>query len=77
MKEALVSALMMQAPDWGLPFEVMSDASDFSLGAILGQRKDNNSYAIYYANQTLDEAQVNFARTKKEFIAIGFVLEKV
>jgi len=50
--------------------------SDYAVWAVLGQRKDNNSYAIYYASRTLDEAQVNYAATEKEFSAVVFALEK-
>ena len=48
LKVALISTPVMQALDWELPFEVMCDASDYAIGAILGQRKDNKSYAICY-----------------------------
>ena len=65
----------MQAPDWELPFEVMCDASDYAVGPVLGQRKDNKPYAICYASRTLDGAQVNYATTKKEFLAVVFALE--
>ena len=34
----LTSALIMQPPDWNLPFEIMCDASDYAVGAVLGQR---------------------------------------
>jgi len=44
------------SPDWELPFEVMCDASDYALGVILSQRKDNKLYAVYYASWTLDKA---------------------
>jgi len=47
LKEALITALVMEALDWELPFEVMCDASDYTVGAILGQRKDNKPYTIY------------------------------
>ncbi|RVW34227.1 hypothetical protein CK203_102206 [Vitis vinifera] len=45
------------APNWQLPFEVMCDASDFAIGAVLGQREDGKPYVIYYASKTLNEAQ--------------------
>ena len=57
---------VMQAPDWELPFEIMCDASDYSVGAVLGQQMDNKLYAIYYASRTFDEAQVNYATTEKD-----------
>ena len=38
LKEKLTQAPIMVAPDWNLPFELMYDASDFAIGAILGQR---------------------------------------
>jgi len=76
LKEALIMALVMQIPDWELPFEVMSNTSDYTVGAVLGQRKDNKPYAIYYASRTLDEAQVNYATTEKKFVAVVFALGK-
>ncbi|XP_024013525.1 uncharacterized protein LOC112087783 [Eutrema salsugineum] len=49
IKHALISAPIVQPPDWNLPFEVMCDASDFAVGAVLGQKKDKKLHAIYYA----------------------------
>jgi hypothetical protein len=40
LKSALVSALIIQPPDWSQPFEIMCDASDYAVGAVLGQRKE-------------------------------------
>ena len=56
LKEALISAPIVVAPDWNLPFELMCDASDHAIGAVLGQRKDNKLHVIYYASRTLSEA---------------------
>jgi hypothetical protein len=32
LKEALISAPIIQPPDWKLPFEIMCDASDYAVG---------------------------------------------
>ena len=56
IKERLISAPVMTIPDWSQPFEVMCDASDFAIGAMLGQKRDKLFRAIYYASQTLNEA---------------------
>jgi hypothetical protein len=40
LKSAFVSALFIQPPDWSQPFEIMCDASDYTIGAVLGQRKE-------------------------------------
>ena len=76
LKEVLISAHLIQALDLKLPFEFMCDASDFVLGATLGQRKDNKPYAIYYAIRTLDKAQINYATIEKKFLVVVFALEK-
>ncbi|CAN6586205.1 unnamed protein product [Malus baccata var. baccata] len=55
LKEMLTSAPMIVPPDWSLPFELMCDASDYALGAVLGQRKEKRPHVIYYASRTLDK----------------------
>ncbi|XP_075507481.1 uncharacterized protein LOC142544305 [Primulina tabacum] len=45
----LTSAPFMQPPDWSLPFEIMCDASDYAIDAVLGQRRNGKPYVIYYA----------------------------
>ena len=54
----------------------MCDASDYAVGAVLGQRKDKNFYAIYYASRTLNETQLNYATIEKELLAIVFAFDK-
>ncbi|KAI5347452.1 hypothetical protein L3X38_015331 [Prunus dulcis] len=56
----LTSTPIMQPPDWSIPFEVMCDASDGAIGAVLGQRKDKKPVVICYATKTLNSAQKNY-----------------
>jgi hypothetical protein len=76
LKKALTTAPIVQPPDWNLPFEIMCDASDFAVGAVLGQRIDKKLNVIHYASKTLDAAQKNYATTEKEFLAIVFACDK-
>ncbi|KAI3806608.1 hypothetical protein L1987_22518 [Smallanthus sonchifolius] len=72
----LVKAPILQPPDWSKPFEIMCDASDTTIGAVLGQRIDKKPVAIYYASKTLSEAQLNYTTTEKELLAVVYALDK-
>ncbi|CAN6454758.1 unnamed protein product [Victoria cruziana] len=76
LKEALSSAPIFRAPDWILPFEIMCDASDYAIGAILGQQVEKKPVVIYYASKMLVDAQMHYTTTEKELLAVVFVLEK-
>jgi hypothetical protein len=54
----------------------MCDASDFALGAVLGQRINKVPHAIYYVSRTLNDAQLNYSTIEKELLAVIFALEK-
>jgi ribonuclease HI len=54
----------------------MCDASDYAVGAVLGQRKEGRVHTIYYASKTLNGAQLNYTTTEKELLAVVFALEK-
>nr|GEW55792.1 reverse transcriptase domain-containing protein [Tanacetum cinerariifolium] len=49
LKRKLTKAPILIASDWDFPFELMCDASDFAIGAVLGQRQDKNFRIIHYA----------------------------
>ena len=53
----------------------MCDASDFTVGAVLGQTKDRKHYAISYASKTLTGPQLNYATTEKELLAVVFAID--
>ncbi|KAL0408192.1 UNVERIFIED_CONTAM: Retrovirus-related Pol polyprotein from transposon.6 [Sesamum radiatum] len=76
LKDSLTSAPIIQPPNWELPFEIMCDASNHAIGAVLGQRVGKDPHAIYYVSRMLDGAQSNYTTTEKELLAIVFALEK-
>ena len=56
----LSTAPVIIAPNWEIPFELMCDASDYAVGAVLGQLHEKFFHAIYYASKVLNENQVNY-----------------
>ena len=54
----------------------MCDASDYVVGAVLRQRRDNIFRAIYYSSQTLNDAQLNYTTTEKEMLVVVFACDK-
>jgi hypothetical protein len=54
----------------------MCDASDYVVGAGLGQSMDQKHYAISYANKTLTGPQLNYTTTEKELLAMVFAIKK-
>nr|GEU51785.1 hypothetical protein [Tanacetum cinerariifolium] len=60
LKKKLTEAPILVVPDWNLPFELMCDARDFTIGAVLGQRKTKHFQPIHYASKTMTEAQIHY-----------------
>ncbi|GJX23704.1 reverse transcriptase domain-containing protein [Tanacetum coccineum] len=76
LKKKLTEAPILVVPDWNLPFELMCDASDFAIGAVLGQRKMKHFQPIHYASKTMTEAQIHYTTTEKEMLAVVYAFEK-
>nr|GEX70904.1 reverse transcriptase domain-containing protein [Tanacetum cinerariifolium] len=76
LKRKLTEARILIAPDWDMPFELMCNASDFAIGAVLGQRQDKHFRPIHYASKTMTEAKSNYITTEKEMLAVVYAFEK-
>ena len=76
IKSKLVIAPIMATPKWSKEFEIMCNASDYAMGANLGQRKEKFFKAICYTSKTFNEAQENYSTTEKEMLAMVFSCEK-
>ncbi|GJU09019.1 reverse transcriptase domain-containing protein [Tanacetum coccineum] len=77
LKEKLTCALVIVSPNWNLPFELMCDASDFAVGAVLGQKDGKKFHPIYFASMTLNPAQQKYTITEKELMAVVFAFDKL
>ncbi|GJU34822.1 reverse transcriptase domain-containing protein [Tanacetum coccineum] len=77
LKKKLTEAPILIAPDWDLPFELMCDASDFAIGAVLGQRHEKHFRPIHYASKTINEAESHYTTTEKEMLAVVYAFEKL
>ncbi|GJS92274.1 putative nucleotidyltransferase, ribonuclease H [Tanacetum coccineum] len=76
LKEKLTCAPVIVSPNWNLPFEIMCDASDFAVGAVLGQKDGKNFHPIYFASETLNPTQQKYTITEKELMAVVFAFDK-
>nr|GEX85691.1 DNA-directed DNA polymerase [Tanacetum cinerariifolium] len=76
LKVKLTCAPIIVSPNWNLPFELMCDASDFAVEAILGQKDGKNFHPIYFTSKTLNPAQQKYTVIKKELMAIVFAFDK-
>ncbi|GJS05595.1 reverse transcriptase domain-containing protein [Tanacetum coccineum] len=76
LKKKLTEAPILVAPDWDLPFEIMCDASDYAVGAVLGQRKTKHFQPIHYASKTMMDAQAHYTTTEKELLSVVYAFEK-
>nr|GFA70817.1 reverse transcriptase domain-containing protein [Tanacetum cinerariifolium] len=76
LKKKLTEAPILIAPNWDLPFELIYDASDFAIGAVLGQRHEKHFWPIHYASKTLTDAESNYTTTEKEMLAVVYAFEK-
>ena len=76
LKRALISIPILQPPSWEQLFEIMCYASNFTVGAVLGQKKEGKPYVIYYASKLIDDAQINYTTMEKELIATIYAFDK-
>nr|GEZ87684.1 reverse transcriptase domain-containing protein [Tanacetum cinerariifolium] len=76
LKDKLIEAPILIAPNWDQPFELMCDASDYAVEAVPGQRIEKHFRPIHYANKTMNQAEANYITTEKEMLAVVYAFEK-
>nr|GEZ82942.1 reverse transcriptase domain-containing protein [Tanacetum cinerariifolium] len=76
LKENLTEAPIFIAPNWDQPFELMYDASDYAIGAVLRQRVEKHFRLIHYASKTMNQAETNYTTTEKEMLVVVYAFKK-
>nr|GFC62081.1 reverse transcriptase domain-containing protein [Tanacetum cinerariifolium] len=54
----------------------MCDASDYAVGAVLGQRIEKHLWPIHYASKTMNQVKTNYTTTEKEMLAVVYAFKK-
>nr|GFA90768.1 reverse transcriptase domain-containing protein [Tanacetum cinerariifolium] len=76
LKDKLTEAPILIAPNWDQPFELMCDASDYTVGAVLGQIIEKHFWPIHYASKTMNQVKANYTTTEKEMLAVVYAFKK-
>lgn len=76
LKLKLSETPILRGPNWTLPFHISTDASNTTLGVVLGQKKEQLHHAIYFISKNLTPVELNYTVTEKEFLAVIFAINK-
>ncbi|GJR79188.1 reverse transcriptase domain-containing protein [Tanacetum coccineum] len=76
LKKKLTEAPTLVAPEWDLPFKIMCDACDFTVGLVMGKRKAKHFQPIHYASKTMTDTQAHYTTTEKDLLAVVYAFEK-
>jgi hypothetical protein len=76
LKAKLSVAPVLRGTNWTLPFHISVDASDTAIKGVLGQKEDQQSYAIYFLSKNLSPTELNYTITEKEFLAVVHAINK-
>ena len=70
LKHSLAEAPLLHTPDEAKPYQVITDASDYGLGAILLQE----GRPVAFESRKLNSAELNYTVTEKEMLAVVHAL---
>ena len=72
LKAALTTAPVLAAPDFSKPWIILTDCSDYAMGACLAQLDENGiERPVAYASANLSEAHKNYGITDKVRVSLG------
>jgi hypothetical protein len=59
-----------------LLFHISTDASNTTIGVVLGKLEGNYPYTIYYVNKNISLAKLNYTIIEKEFLVVIHAINK-
>jgi hypothetical protein len=76
LKEKISTTPVLRGPYWTLPFHISIDASDSTIGVVLGKKENQRTYAIYFVSKKLTLVELNYTITEKEFMEVIYAINK-
>lgn len=76
LKIFLTQAPILQGLKWSLPFHIHTDASDYTIGVVLGHKDNSIENAIYFISKNLQRPELIYTVTEKELLAVAYALNK-
>ena len=70
LKRLVSTPPVLRGLNWDIPFHISSNASDTTIGVVLGQEEDKEHYAIYHISKNLTPVDLNYTVTENEFLAV-------
>jgi hypothetical protein len=67
---------MLRGQNWKIPFHISTDASNISIGIVLGQEEVKKPYAIYFISKNISLDELNYTVTEKEFLVVIYAINK-
>ncbi len=76
LKAALTTSPVLKNPEFGKPFTITTDASEFAVGAVLSQATPEGERPVAFLSQTLNETQRRWPTHDRELHAIVCALRR-
>ena len=76
LKAKLSVAPILRGLNWSLPFHISTNASNTTIGGVLGQKEGQSSYSIYFVSKNFAPAELNYTVTEKELLVVVYAINK-